>query len=616
MGADGDADPRPAPDLLLAAARQAEPAMHLAERSGFLDELAGMLAAGSVGAPPPGRDWAAELAAERAIDAARLNELERATALADDVLAADPPPLAAARAWEARGRALAWTGTDDATRRADRALAEAADRYTALGDHEWAGYATFWRGNAVYLQNGDLARARELMEQSLAVLDASSPRRATVLSFYADVLISLGEWPAAERAVDESIRLADRDNDVKARAYALWSRARMASARDDAMTTERSLREAERLGPEIFDTSVGVTFLADAAELLDRVGLHDQAAAYLSRAAERDAGDEFVMQAHAALLARGGDPEAGLAALQELVRGNWLEKRWIWRHTLLWAWATFRLGRADAGPLAARALDQASSSGGLRVAVATEPELTAALAPLAEAASSAPARALLLDGRQLVVRLLGDPSVTRADGESLPLPAGQPGELVRMLAVHPHGISVESVCDSLFPDVPLATARNRLRQVLLRLRTAMGEVVVREDGRLRLVPAWVDVLEFTTAARRVRSAHGPRAVQRAYAALALWSGPALLADPYATWAGPLRDSLEFSHSAILEVIADDAELRGSHHEAITALSAALETDPDDADRIERLRRHLVATGRHASARRLDRVADNADRRRA
>ena len=48
--------------------------------------------------------------------------------------------------------------------------------------------------------------------------------------------------------------------------YAAWSRARMSSARGDAMATERYLREAEREAADWFDIHTGATFLADAAE--------------------------------------------------------------------------------------------------------------------------------------------------------------------------------------------------------------------------------------------------------------------------------------------------------------------------------------------------------------
>lgn len=591
----------------LTRAYAAQPAMRLAERTAALDAAERLLdeTAGS----DPDADWHARITAERAQDAARLNQLDLAHELAGQVL--DGPgrrdPVAYARALEARGAALAWAGTDAASARADRLLAEAADRYGELGEPEWRGYAIFWRGNAVYLQNGRLATARRLMEEALAVLGAESPRRATVLSFYADLLIGRGDLDEVDAVLAEAVRLADRSDDARSRGYAQWSAAKLASARGDAMATERRLRDAERDGAEWFDMHTGVTFLADAAEMLDRVGLRAEAERYLARAAERDPGEEFVRQARAVLLATSGDPLEALDALQELVRGDWLERRWVWRHTLLQAWATFRAGGTEAAELAARALTQAAESSP-HTAFANEPELTRALLPLAERAGSEIARTRLAGGRELLIRLFGEPRVARADGTAVPLPPGRPAELVRYLAVRPHGTPVEEVLDSFFGEVDLATARNRLRQLLHRLRSVSGELVVREEDRLRLVPAWVDVLEFSAAADRVRSARGALAVRRAYAALALWSGPPLPTDPYAGWAGDVRQRLEYHHLALLDLVAAEAESIGSYQEAATALTSALALDPHDRTRYERLADQLLAMGRRATAEHLARLA--------
>lgn len=603
-----DPDAPPTIATWLARARDAQPAMRLAERTTALDEAERLLDAGAA-TLPAGPDWRAQIVAERALDAARLNRVEVAHRLADAVLDREgtQDPVARARALEARGWALGWTGTEAATARADRVLAEAAENYAELGEPEWQGYAIFWRANAVHFQNGRLAVAHALMQDSLEILGPDSPRRSTVLSFYADVLINAGDYAAAEAAITETMALADRDDDAKSRGYGHWSAAKLASARGDAMATERSLREAERDGAEWFAMHTGVTFLADAAELLDRVGLTEEAHKYLARAEERDGDDEFVHQARAVLLATSGDPLEALDALQEIARGDWLEKRLLWRHTLLRAWATFRAGRTDAGTLAAQALDQATASDPV-LALASEPELTRALLPLAELAGSGHARAALADGRMFLVRLFGEPRVTRVDGRSVVLPGGKPAELVRYLAVRPHGASVEEVLDAFFGDTDPAVARNRLRQLLHRLRTVASDLVLREEDRLRLAPAWVDILEFTVAADRVRSARGALGVRRAYAALALWSGPPLPTDPYADWAGELRRRLEYLHATLLDLIAEDAEDRGSHQEAATALTAALTLDPHDRERYERLADQLLALGRRATAEHLARLA--------
>jgi DNA-binding SARP family transcriptional activator len=589
------------PADLLDRAWALEPPMRTTERTAALDRLERLLKREPPA--PAGRVWRLELTAERAVDAARLNELERATELADEVLAEVDAghEIATVRALMARGRALAWMGTDAASRRADRVFRDVAERCGALGHTEWHGFAIFWRGQTVYVQNGDLRRGGSVMAQALELLGPESAYRSTVLTFYADALAALGEWSAAEAALTEAAEIADRDDDGKTRAYVAWGRAHIASALGDALATERLLREAERDRGDWFGTHVGVTFLAAGAEMLDRVGLGEEALGYLDRATARDPDDEFVRQARATVLARSGDPIEALEALRGLDHGMWLEKRHMWRHTLLSAWATFRAGRDTAGELAARALEQVTAVNGIEAALSAERELVTALAPLAEQTGSAPARQLMLGERELVVRLFGPARVVSADGRVLGLPAGKPGELVRILALHEHGLALEVVLDEFFGEAPPAAARQRLRQILTRLRAAAGELVIRDGEMLRLRPAWVDVREFSALADRVRTTRSSRAIQLAYAALALRTASLLPSDRCAAWAEEIRGQTEYRYLALLDLVAADAAARGAHQEALSALDAALAQDPEDERRCSAVAEQLHALGRHGTA---------------
>ena len=426
-------------------------------------------------------------------------------------------------------------------------------------------------------------------------------RLAGALACYADVLIELGRFDEAEAVIDRADALVQDNLVVKVRIDLTWARAHVAAGRGDARATERLLREAEReaVGTDWFETHIGRFFLLDAAELLDLLGVSDHAQRYLARGREHSGEDsEEVLQTTAVLRARSGDPVRALEELQELARGAWLEKRVNWRHTLLTAWATFRAGRDGAGQLAARAFEQALACGGIGVAQAGEPVIAAALAPLAETAGSQVARELLLAGRELIVRVFGTPAVVAADGSPIRLPPGMPGELVRLLALHEHGLPVDVVLEHFFPGATPTVGRQRLRQVLMRLRTAAGDVVIREGDILQLVPAWVDEREFLAIGNRVRGATGTRAVQLAYAALALSTGPFLPSDPYAAWAEEPRAQVRYRHLALLDLVARDAAARNSHQEALTALEAALEEDPDNEQRRRARAEQLKALGRH------------------
>jgi len=588
--------------------------MRYAEREVLLDRLQDLLDHEQVPPPPPGRDWRLELMAERAVDVSRMQLPDEALRLAEIVSSeADPScRIALGRAQLGAGQALAWTGTDAATMRADRAFAEAEKHFAALGNREWQGSALLRRGYSVWFQSaGDLVRAKELIGQALETWEPDSQRLASALSFYADVLIELGELDGAERALNQARDLAERDGVDKALGEIAETRACLAAARGDARATERILHEAVREASrhEWFDTHMGTSLLLRASQLLDRVGLEGPAQEYFESGLARTSDDDpDVLQTRAARLARSGDPLEALEVLQHIVRQDWLEKRLVWRNLLLTAWATFRSGREGAGEVATRAFDHAIASGGVQIAQSGEPILSMAMAALAEQSGSVVARDMLLAGRPLLVRLFGTPRVTRADGTLVHLPAGKPGELVRMLALHDSGLPTEVVIDQFFPDTPLNTARGRLRQVLSRLRAAAGDIVVRDGDHLSL-PAWVDVREFLTASDRVRSNRSMRAVQLAYAALALHSGPLLPSDRYAQWADEVRARVEYRHVELLELVAADATRRGSHQEALTALDALLAASPDRTDRYAEVEDQLLALGRKRTAEYLSGRAD-------
>ncbi len=586
------------PVALLHLVRACEPGLRLTQRSAAIERLTKV-----AGGMDPRLDR--QIAAEQAIDLARNGALDPAEALARRILGENQPDerIAHARASEALGRVLAWRGDEMSARSAERHYVEALELYAELGTADWLGHLIFWRANSVLYQHGRLAEARAEMSRALEVIDAESPRRGVVLTFYADVLTTTGDWPAAEAAIAEARLLAERHGDAATSAYADWSAARIASMQGDAVATTRYLAEAERWRADWFDMTSGPTFLADAAELLDRVGRHDAADEYLARAIELAPDDEFVLQARALLLARRGDPDQALEALHELTQRPWLEPRYTWRRTMFVAWASLRGHRDGVGAIAARALEQAEELGAASIAVIGEAAITNALLPLAAAAGSPIAMSLLAPGDQLVVRMLGEATVRRG-GLDVPLPTGRPAMLVRLLAVHPQGLDTDEVVDTLWPDQDGETGRRRLRDTLARLKSRSGDVVVRDGSRLTLAPAWVDATEFRLAADRALRASGRDRGALAVAALALWSGDLLPSDPYESWATGPREQLRRRRLDLLDLVAAEAADRGSYDEARQALEQAIESDPYDDTRYVLAAQHLLAAGRREPARRM------------
>jgi DNA-binding SARP family transcriptional activator len=588
------------PQLLLHLARACEAGQRLTQRSAALDRLETLSL---------DRGLARQVAAERAIDAARTADLDEAEIAARAVLGAtgEDDTVATARALEALGRVLAWRGDLMSAATADQVLTEVAKRYEDLGTVEWWGHVTFWHGNCVYYQRGDLERAEVYLRRGLEILPPDSPRRGTTLTFLADLLTMTGRWEEVEEVLADATRLATRHGDEVTQAYVAWSHAKVASLQGDASGTVRALIEAERHTADWFAISTGATFLAEAAELLDRVGEHAAADDYLERAQARDPHDEFVLQAAAALCARRGDPERALDQLRALTRAPWLEVRLTWRRTLLAAWATMRARRDGAASLAARALEEAAAMGSARIALIGEPAIAAALLPLAVTAGSTHAADLLAPAPTLLVRVLGEVSVRRA-GEVVTLPSGQPGRVLRLLALHPEGLDVEQLVELLWPESDPDVVRRRLRDATSRLRSRSGELVVRDGTRLSLAPAWVDAAAVRAAAARALASRRDDA-ELAVSALALWTGDLLPTDPYESWASGPREQLRRRRLELLDVVAAEAARRGSLDEARATLEIAIEADPYDDTRYLTVARHLLSLGRRSAARRmLDRAA--------
>jgi hypothetical protein len=406
------------------------------------------------------------------------------------------------------------------------------------------------------LADGRPGEAEALIATALEALPYSSPRRWALLALHADGLVALGAWDRADTALDEAYRLAETADDARARAQVTWSRAHTAAGRGDSVRAERLFREVERDATDWWEDH-GADFLCDAARTLDTLGLSEQALGYVRRAraltdSRSSEADQLTGEAgplvptRALILARSGDPGAALAALGALTPAGQLQRRQPWRFGLLSAWARLRSGdRPGAADEAAAAFDQVIAHGGVGVALAAEPDITSALAPLAAEAGNPVARALLRGDAQLVVRLFGAPEVSAGDEDPVRLPAGRPGELVRMLALHPHGLPAEVVLEAFFPGAAPKTSRHRLRQVLTRLRSAAGEIVIRDGEMLRLVPAWVDVAEFGALTRRARASRGTRQLILSVAALGLAGrGPLLAADPSAAWAQEIRATVD------------------------------------------------------------------------
>jgi DNA-binding SARP family transcriptional activator len=218
---------------------------------------------------------------------------------------------------------------------------------------------------------------------------------------------------------------------------------------------------------------------------------------------------------------------------------------------------------------------------------------------------SIPARSAAL------VRILG-PTVVQRGAQQIVPPAGRPAALLAYLAAE-GAAPVDRVLDVLWPDVDPARARVRLRNVLARLRAAVGDVVERDGGQLVLGrDVEVDARRFDRLADAALRAAPSEVVDRARVALEAWGGEPLSAWPYEEWA--LRERQRLVHRCVtLHVHRADALVRsGAVAAALDELEQAIALQPEAVELWERAISLAEADERIGRARSLRRRAAGQD----
>ncbi len=427
------------------------------------------------------------------------------------------------------------------------------------------------------------------------------------LTFRADVLLNAGRYDEAAASLAAALELASQLDDDRGAAYAHWSAARSAAQRGDSAALLVELDATEQHRGDWFEHCTGAEFLADAADFCDRVGNTNLATAYTQRAlVRRDESPGVIDRALAAVAARSGDPseaERSLCAATTLYR---IEPRELWRITLLRAFAALRRGDPRAGPLAARAFEEAGGLGYPELPFLIERTVAEALIELAAASGSSVATALR--GRELPasVTLLGGFRVSRG---GLPVSGleGRAAEVVKVVATL-GASTLDIVSEALWPGADTDGGRQRLRNVLTRLRDAAGDVVIREGTLLRLADdAIVDANLFEREATRAVALASAEQLQWAAAArgaLARYAGDLLPGDVYADWTVARRDTLRALYVELLDLLAAHHAARGDSNEAVHLLERAAAADPYEESRYVMLvgiHRDRGATGRAVGA---------------
>jgi WD40 repeat protein/DNA-binding SARP family transcriptional activator len=129
------------------------------------------------------------------------------------------------------------------------------------------------------------------------------------------------------------------------------------------------------------------------------------------------------------------------------------------------------------------------------------------------------------------IRVLG-PLEVHSNGVSVRLGGRKQRTVLALLAADVgKRVSVDALIDGVWGEEPTTAARSTLQTYVSNLRTAIGDVIVRDDGGYRLAadPAQVDAIDFEQAVARAAElveTNPAEASQQLRAALALWRGHA------------------------------------------------------------------------------------------
>lgn len=207
------------------------------------------------------------------------------------------------------------------------------------------------------------------------------------------------------------------------------------------------------------------------------------------------------------------------------------------------------------------------------------------------------------------VTLLGGFGI-RHRGKEVALPASLATQAVKIVALQPR-ITVDELIEHLWEEAEPGVGARRLRNVLWRIRSACGELLVREGNFLRLAPgATTDVGRFRELADQALvgpEAGTTRAVDLAREALDSYRGELLPGDRYADWAAAVRESVARTHLRLLDLLVDDAVARDRQAEALVLLDRLAEVDPFDE------RHHLRTAEIHLRAGNRGRALDALER---
>ena len=518
----------------------------------------------------------------------------------------DDEPLAKARSLDVLGRHASWMSSVGIRSNAGPLLQEATRLALDQGKTTWAAQSLVVLAIGVHFAAGRYQPALDTLDQALAVLPYRRPYRALIQSFKCDVLCEMGQFAKVEAGIEEMADTyrATRENWIPF--FISWSEALLASYSGDHDRTVRAVLDCEQHQRELSDDNVSkLEFLTQAADLLDRVGEPRMARERIELARERAENFERTFKVYEAIIAgRSGEPEETLRLTADVLIRKDLEPQDRWPVLLARARAAQRCHHPLTVQWAAEAFETAASLGHPEGPMVRDREMAQHLLPLAASGSGA-ASNILRGAGQVTVALFGSFNVSRG-GRFLSLPAGRPAKAVRIVAANGGWIHSEELQELLWPDSELISGRNRLRNILSRLRASAGPLLQRHGEGIALAEGvQCDLLEFENHARKARDllAAGDRNGSAAHArsALSYCTGNLLPGDRYETWAEEARERLNRIRLELLDIVTEESEARADVDDAVRQIERAIEIQRYDEVRYVRLATLLASQGRVGTA---------------
>ena len=539
------------------------------------------------------------LLAEAAIEAARSGDMSTAERRAIETLehASTSEGIARGRACVAKGMAHAFRSTPTELRHAEVALDDAIANFRVAGETRWEAYALERSAYLVAFKRGAFARAAEQLETAITLSRTESRDRLTTLTSYSEVLCSLGRADEARAAANEALTVGRRWGDALAIGFAAWTLAWIAAYSEDAEATHAALQMVDDNPGPWLEQYAGHEFLVDAALMMTLIDDHAGLRRYTDRAlAHEHKNDELLALLAARTQALDGDPHEALQLLARIEGTAYADPGLAWQRAIVTAVAELRCGNQErAAELVAVTLRATEQLGLPDLPERLEGRLVRMLAPVW------PRHADRLSRIATHVTMFGGFGLRRGGEECTPAP-GHGATLVKLLALR-GGMAAEQVIDSLWPETDLTTGRARLRNLLNRVRSQSGDIIVRRGDELSLHPDLVvDVNEFEKAAADAFNVDTPRRSGAARLVLAAHSGELLPADTYEDWAAAPRERLKRRFLSLVDIVVDDSFDKGDLDDAVRWLDVAIAVEPLEESRYIRACEALLVQGRRATAR--------------